>query len=130
MFTGTRRIGMTGTRRVALTQAGFAPIAALTAGVVAGVEVGLALLYGALVALAVSLILVWRERQSMQHPEWDQHRLFKLFIRTGLERLALLTGLLVVGLGVLKLAPLPLLLGLMLAQFAWLAAAASGNGRK
>lgn len=130
MFTGTRRIGMTGTRRVALAQAGFAPIAALIGGSIAGVEAGLAVLYGALVALAVSLILVWRERQSMQHPEWDQHRLFKLFIRTGVERLALLTGLLFVGLGVLKLTPLPLLLGLMLAQFGWLAAATSPNSKK
>ena len=70
---------------------------------------------------------MWRERQSMRHPEWDQHRLFKVFIRAGIERLMLLAGLLVVGLGVLKLAPLPLMLGLLLAQFAWLAAAISPN---
>jgi ATP synthase protein I len=65
----------------------------------------------------------------MGHPEWDQHRLFKLFVRVGIERLALLVGLLVLGLGVLKLAPLPLLLGLVLAQFAWLAAATGRNGK-
>ena len=130
MFTGTRRIDMTGTRRVALVQAGFAPIAALMGGAMAGVETGLAVLYGAMVALAVSLILVWRERQSMRHPEWDQHRLFKLFIRTGFERLAMLIGLLAVGLGVLKLSPLPLLLGLVLAQFGWLAAATGRKGNK
>jgi ATP synthase protein I len=119
MFTGIH----TGTRRVALAQAGLAPIAALIGGVFAGIEAGLAMLYGALVALAASAVLVWRERQSMQHPEWDQHRLFKLFIRAGIERLALLVGLLIVGLGALKLAPLPLLLGLLLAQLGWLAAA-------
>ncbi|MDO9387564.1 MAG: ATP synthase subunit I [Thiobacillus sp.] len=119
MFTGIH----TGTRRVALAQAGLAPIAALIGGVFAGIEAGLAMLYGALVALAVSAVLVWRERQSIQHPEWDQHRLFKLFIRAGIERLALLVGLLIVGLGVLTLAPLPLLLGLLLAQLGWLAAA-------
>lgn len=121
MFTGIH----TGTRRVALAQAGLAPIAALIGGVFAGIEAGLAMLYGALVALAVSAVLVWRERQSMQHPEWDQHRLFKLFIRAGIERLALLVGLLIVGLGVLNLAPLPLLLGLLLAQLGWLAVATS-----
>jgi ATP synthase protein I len=125
MFTGKH----TGTRRVALAQAGLAPIAGLIAGVLAGFEAGLAVLYGALVALAVSGVLVWRERLSMQHPEWDQHRLFRLFIRAGIERLLLLVGLLVLGLGVLKLAPLPMLLGLLLAQFAWLAAATSGNNR-
>lgn len=121
MFTGIH----TGTRRVALAQAGLAPIAALIGGVFAGIEAGLAILYGALVALAVSAVIVWRERQSMQHPEWDQHRLFKLFIRAGIERLVMLVGLLIVGLGVLNLAPLPLLLGLLLAQFGWLAAATS-----
>ena len=125
MFTGTH----TGTQRVALAQAGIAPIAALIGGVFAGFEAGLAVLYGALVALAVSAVLVWRERQSMQHPEWDQHRLFKQFIRAGVERLLLLVGLLIVGLGVLKLAPLPLLLGLVLAQFAWLAAATSRHSK-
>jgi len=129
MFTGTRRIGISGTRRVALAQAGLAPIAALIGGMIAGVEAGLAVLYGALVALAVSTVLVWRERQSMQHPEWDQHRLFKLFIRAGIERLLLLVALLILGLGMLNLAPLPLLLGLLLAQLGWLAAATGRNNK-
>jgi ATP synthase protein I len=130
MFTGIRRIGISGTQRVALAQAGLAPIAALTGWIFAGIGAGVAVLYGVLVALAVSAVLVWRERQSMLHPEWDQHRLFKLFIRAGIERLLLLVGLLIVGLGVLKLAPLPMLLGLVLAQFAWLAAATTGRREK
>ncbi len=123
MFTGIP----TGTLRVARAQAMIAPVVALAGAAIAGVDAGLAALYGVLVALAVSAVLVWRERQSMVHPEWDQHRLFKLFIRVGIERLILLVGLLILGLGVLKLAPLPLLLGLVLAQFAWLAAATGRN---
>jgi ATP synthase protein I len=129
MFTGIRRIGISGTRRVALAQAGLAPVAALLAGLFGGIGAALAVLYGVLVALAVSTVLVWHERQAMRHPEWDQHRLFKLFIRVGAERLLLLVGLLVVGLGVLKLAPLPMLLGLVLAQLAWLAAAGGGDNK-
>jgi ATP synthase protein I len=125
MFTGIP----TGTLRVARAQAMIAPVAALIGAAVAGVDAGLAVLYGALVALAVSAVLVWREQQSMDHPEWDQHRLFKLFVRVGIERLILLVGLLTLGLGVLKLAPLPLLLGLVLAQLAWLAAATGRNGK-
>ena len=125
MFTGIP----TGTLRVARAQALIAPVVALVGAAVAGADAGLAALYGVLVALAVSAVLVWRERQSMDHPEWDQHRLFKLFIRVGIERLTLLAGLLFVGLGVLKLAPLPLLLGLVLAQFAWLAAATGRNSK-
>ena len=130
MFTGNRRFGISGTQKVALAQAGLAPIAALTGWMLAGIGAGLAVLYGVLVALAASTVLVWRERQSTQHPEWDQHRLFKVFIRAGIERLVLLAGLLIAGLGVLKLAPLPMLLGLVLAQFAWLAAATTSRNEK
>jgi len=126
MLTGN----LTGTGRVALTQAGLAPVAALIAWVLYGIGAGQAVFYGVLVALAVSAVLVWRERQSIRHPEWDQHRLIKLFIRAGVERLVLLVGLLFAGLAVLELAPLPLLTGLVLAQFAWLAAMIGHKDKK
>jgi ATP synthase protein I len=116
-----------GIQRVAMAQAALALIAAVIGGVFAGFDAALAALFGGLVALAVSAVLVWHERQSKRHPEWDQHRLFKMFIRAGVERLVVLVGLLAVGLGVLKLSPLPLLLGLLLAQLGWLAAALSRN---
>lgn len=123
MFTSAPRIGVYGIRRVALVQAAMAPLVALASGVFAGPLAGVAALYGSLTALAVMAVLVWRERQAMRHPEWDQHRLLKQFIRTGIERLVVLVALLVLGLAVLRLAPLPMLLGLVLAQLAWLAAA-------
>ncbi len=119
-----------GIRRVALVQAGLAPVAALVGAVFVGCEAAMSLLYGVGVALAVSAVLLWRERQSMRHPEWDQHRLFRLFMRAGVERLLVLVGLLLIGLGGLKLAPLPLLLGLIVAQFAWLAAISGRNDNK
>lgn len=112
----------TGVRRVALAQVVLAPLLALVGGMTAGVGFGVGLLYGTLAALAVTLVLVWREWQSMRHPEWDQHRLLRLFIRASLERLLLLIALLYAGLGLLELAPLPMLLGLLLAQAGWLAA--------
>lgn len=121
MFTGLT----TGAQRVAMAQAVLAPVAALMGAGFAGVDAGVAALYGALAGLLVSLVLVWRERESIRHPEWDQHRLLRQFMRTGIERLLVLAGLLFVGLGVLKLMPLPLLLGLLFAQLAWLAAVAS-----
>jgi|SRR3569623_674145 len=119
----------TGTRRVVRAQAVLVFVVALSGAAIAGMDAGLAAAYGVLVALAVSAVLVWREQQSMAHPEWDQHRLLKVFIRVSVERLVLLIALLSLGLGVLKLEPLPLLLGLALAQFAWLAAAAGRNGQ-
>jgi len=123
MFSGIQSV----TQRVALAQAVIAPIAALIGGLSAGFGTALAALFGGWVALAVSGVLVWRERQAVRHPEWDQHRLFKHFIRTGIERLLVLVGLLGLGLVAFKLLPLPLLLGMLAAQLGWLAAA---TGRK
>lgn len=119
----------TGTRRVVWAQSVLVFVAALSGAAIAGMDAGLAAAYGVFVALAVSAVLVWREQQSMAHPEWDQHRLLKMFVRVSVERLILLVALLSLGLGVLKLDPLPLLLGLVLAQFAWLAAAAGRSGK-
>lgn len=118
-------MGRTAIRRVALAQAVIASVAAFLVAAIGGRDAAVAVLYGACVAVAVTAVLAWREAQALRHPEWDQHRLFGLFIRAAIERLLLLAGLLGVGLGVLRLAPLPLLMGLLLAQLAWIAAAKS-----
>lgn len=117
----------TGIRRVVRAQTMLLPVAALIGVTVAGAGAGLAAAYGVLVALAVSAVLAWREQQSLRHPEWNQHRLLKMFMRVGVERLVILVALLGLGLGVLKLEPFPLLLGLGLAQFAWIVVA-TGRG--
>lgn len=122
MFSGFAGIGTTAVRRVAVAQAAIAPVAGMLAAAIDGAGTAVAVLYGALAALAVTGVLAWRESQSIRHPEWDQHRLLRLFIRAGVERLLLLAGLLGVGLAVIELKPLPLLLGLILAQLAWIAA--------
>jgi ATP synthase protein I len=123
MFTNKRRTGNTGIRRVVLAQAALIPAGGLTGSLAANIETGIAVGYGMLVALMVSLVLWRRERQAMRHPEWDQHRLFRLFIITGAERLAVLVALLAVGMAILRLSPLPQLLGLLGAQLAWVTAA-------
>lgn len=104
-------------------QATGVPIVALLAGFAWGIPAAAAAAYGALVALGVSALLLWREAQSARHPGWDPRQLMGRFIRVSVERLVLLLGLLGLGFGVLQLAPLPLLLGLVSAQFAWLALA-------
>lgn len=128
MFFAAPRVVSTATRKVAWIQAALIPVVALAAGGLGGMQAARASAFGAWVALAVTLVLVRREAQAMRHPEWDQHRLFKLFLLTGMERFAVLVGLLSLGLAGLSLKPLPLLLGLMLAQTGWLAA--SGATRK
>jgi ATP synthase I chain. len=118
---------LTGPARVALAQAGIAVLLALLGFAVYGGSHAAALGYGAVVAWVTSLLLVRREYSAMRHPEWDGKKLFAVFMLTGLERLTAVVVLLALGLGVLHLAPLPVLAGLALAQFGWLAAASAGK---
>lgn len=110
----------TGPKRVALVQAGLAPLFAIIGFAVAGVEAGLAAFYGVTTGWAASVLMVWRERTAIRHPEWNGRRLLGVFVRTGLERLMVVTIMLGLGLWGLKLLPLPLLLGFGLAKTAWL----------
>lgn len=121
---------LTAPTRVALVQAGMAPIIAMSGLVFAGRAAAAALFYGVAVALVASVLMVWRERTAIRHPEWDGRKLFGVFVLTGLERLAAVVLMLGIGFGVLKLSPLPLLVGLVLAQMAWLAAALSYKNKK
>ena len=125
MFNRLRPSHTRGLNRVVLAQAGLAPLAAGAAAAASGSAAAVAVLYGVLVALAATGILVWREHQAMRHPEWDQRRLYRLFVRTAIERFLLLVGLLAFGFGVLRLMPLPLLTGLVVAQAGWLGAVGS-----
>ena len=121
---------LTAPTRVALVQAGMAPILAMSGLVFAGRAAAAALFYGVAVALVASVLMVWRERTAIRHPEWDGRKLFGVFVLTGLERLAAVVLMLGIGFGVLRLSPLPLLVGLVLAQMAWLAAALSYKNKK
>lgn len=125
MFNRLRLNRTPGLQRVALAQAELAPVAAGIAAITGGGAAALAVLYGTFVALAATSIVVWREHQAARHPEWDQRRLYRLFVRTAIERFLLLVGLLALGFGALRLAPLPLLTGLAVAQVGWLAALGS-----
>lgn len=103
----------------------MAPLLAILGFLAAGSAAALAVFYGVATALVASLLMVWRERTTLRHPEWDGRKLFGVFILSGLERWFTVILMLGIGLGVLKLSPLPLLLGLIVAQIAWLSAVLS-----
>ena len=111
---------LTAPARVARVQAVMAPLLAILGFFAAGSAAALAVFYGVATALVGSSLMVWRERMTLRHPEWDGRRLFGVFILSGLERWFAVILMLGIGLGVLKLSPLPLLLGLAAAQIAWL----------
>ena len=113
---------LTAPARVAWVQAVMAPLLAILVFFAAGSAAALAVFYGVATALVASLLMVWRESTTLRHPEWDGRKLFGVFILSGLERWLTVILMLAIGLGGLKLRPLPLLLGLAAAQIAWLAA--------
>ena len=116
---------LTAPARVAWVQVVMAPLLAILVFLVAGSAAALAIFYGVATALIASLLMVWRERTTLRHPEWDGRKLFGVFILSGLERWLAVILMLAIGFGVMKLKPLPLLLGLAGAQIAWLAAVLS-----
>jgi hypothetical protein len=118
---------LTAPARVAWVQAVMAPLLAILGFFAVGSAAALAVLYGVATALLASLLMVWRERKTLRHPEWDGRTLFGVFILSGMERWLAVILMLAIGFGVLKLRPLPLLLGLALAQTAWLAAVFVGR---
>ena len=120
MFGYDAGLMLTGPKQVALVQAVLAPLLALTGFVLAGADVALGMFYGAIVALAASFSLVRRESLARRHPEWDGRKLIGVFMMTVLERLLIVMAMIGIGLGVLELAPLPVVAGLALAQAAWL----------
>lgn len=109
------------TRRVVLLQLLLLPATGAVALLLADVGAALAAMFGVATALVSSVLLAWREGCAARHPEWDQHRLMRLFIRLGVERLLALVTMLALGFGWFGLKPLPLLLGLTVAQAGWLA---------
>jgi ATP synthase protein I len=80
-----------------------------------------AAMYGALIALANTGLLMWRMRRSARG-ESGARRPLKGAYRSSVERFALVTLLLGVGMGLVKLQPLALTLGFTLGQLAWIVA--------
>lgn len=116
---------LTALARVAQVQVVMAPLLAILVCMAVDGAAALAVFYGVATALVASLLMLWRERTTLRHPEWDGRKLFGIFILSGLERWLAVILMLAIGFGVLKLEPLPLLLGLAGAQIAWLAAVLS-----
>ena len=78
------------------------------------------IVYGNIVALISSLLLVWRHKQGQKllEPEWVLRHAYK----TSIERFIWIIFLLVIGFELLELPPLWLLAGFVVGQVVWLLA--------
>lgn len=80
-----------------------------------------AALYGVLIALANTGLLIWRMRRSGRGESGARQPL-KGAYRSSVERFTLVAILLGVGMGVLKLQPLALTAGFAIGQLVWIVA--------
>jgi ATP synthase protein I len=106
-------------------QAAIVAVAVMATWLWQGAEVATAVLYGGTAALANIGLLVWRWRQGRYHYHCDGGRHLKQFHRSSLERFFVVGIVLAVGMYGLKLDPLPVLLGFIVGQVAWMIAAAT-----
>jgi len=105
-------------RSVLITQAIVALFAALAGYIGAGDRGAFAGLWGAATALANGLLLNWRLRQAQRPGHTDALRHLGRFYFSAVERLLVVSVLLALGLGVLKLNALAVLLAFIAGQLA------------
>jgi hypothetical protein len=72
--------------------------------------------FGSAIALVNIILLALRLAQGERTGDQNAHRELRSFFRSSLERFAVVTLLLATGLGLLHLAPLPLLAGFVFGQ--------------
>ncbi len=90
-----------------------------------GAVTGGAALYGGLAALANIGLLIWRWRRGRYDYHCEGGRHLRQFQRSSMERFFVVGIVLAVGMVGLRLDPLPMLLGFIVGQAAWIIAAAT-----
>jgi F0F1-type ATP synthase assembly protein I len=115
--------------RTAVLQIIISVIAGVVAYALEGKAEAGAALYGGVVALIGTLLLLWR-MQSNKHKtlkEAQQH--LWLFYRSGVERFLVISIFLAIGMGTFKLVPLAVLVGFVASQLAWIIAPLQGENK-
>jgi len=95
-------------------------VAAIYAGLV-GVASAFGAVFGGCISITNSLLLFWRLNRGGKHPSGDPGRYLGSFFAFAIERFLVVAVLFAIGMGVLKLVPLPLMLGFIAGQVALVA---------
>ena len=102
-------------RKVLKIQLVLVPVTALAGFVVAGQGAALAAAYGALIAVAMTLLQIWHAGRAQRLASADPVANVRILYRCALERMITAVVLFVLGFTVLQLMALPLLLGFAVA---------------
>jgi hypothetical protein len=99
---------------------------AVAYGGIAGAESARGAAFGGGIALANGLLLFWRyHRGNQSHADPGRH--LRSFVASAIERFVMVAALFAIGFGILKLAPLPLLIGFIAVQAGLLVAGLRQN---
>ncbi|MDH5183587.1 MAG: ATP synthase subunit I [Gammaproteobacteria bacterium] len=98
-------------KRIFQAQLVFITLIAIFYSFTADIHAGIAAIFGGVIALVNTLLLRWNFERAEHFAGNDAGQNMKLLYRTAAQRLFSTIGLFVIALGVLKLQPLPLLVG-------------------
>ena len=115
--------------RTAVLQIVISVIVGVVAYALEGEAEAGAVIYGGVVALIGTLLLLWRMQSSKHKTLKEAQQHLWIFYRSGVERFLVLSLLLAIGMGMLKLVPLAVLVGFVASQLAWIIAPLQGENR-
>jgi len=108
--------------RTAVLQIVISVVVGMLGYAVQGEAEAKAALYGGVVALVGTLLLLWRMQRSKEKTLLKAHQHLLLFYRSGLERFLVICVLLAIGMGPFNFVPLAVLVGFVAGQLAWIIA--------
>ena len=115
--------------RTAVLQIIISVIAGVVAYALEGEAEAGAAIYGVVVALIGTLLLLWRMQSSKHKTLKEPQQHLWRFYRSGAERFLVLSILLAIGMGTFKLVPLAVLVGFVASQLAWIIAPLQGKNK-
>tara|TARA_B100000686_G_scaffold221502_1_gene228619 strand:+ start:8059 stop:8430 length:372 start_codon:yes stop_codon:yes gene_type:complete len=116
--------------RTAVLQTVISVIVGIIAYILEGKEEAGAAIYGGVVALIGTLLLLWRMQSGKHKILKDAKHYLWIFYRSGVERFLVISILLAIGMGVLKLVPLLVLIGFVVSQLAWIITPLQGRNKR
>ena len=115
--------------RTAVLQIGISVVAGAIAYALEGGAEAVAAIYGGVVALIGTLLLLWRMQSSKHKTLKKAQQHLWIFYRSGLERFLVIGILLAIGMGTFMLVPLAVLVGFVASQLAWIIAPLQGENK-
>ena len=115
--------------RTAVLQIIISVIAGVVAYALEGKAEAGAALYGGVVALIGTLLLLWRMKSNKHKTLKEAQQHLWLFYRSGVERFLVISIFLAIGMVTFKLVPLAVLVGFVASQLAWIIAPLQGENK-